>query len=259
MATIDEQAERLETELTLLQAMYPGLVTFDIKSRDFRYTSHGAPKAQLVLRIPDDYPSGEGMPVVISATDKVKADIRDEAKLAFETLVHDDSDGPILDLWIARYEELIDDAPATTLSASVDSQIPVERLNLSSSPSYKTVIIWLHHLLNTNKRKLAVSPSLHASKISGITKPGYPGVLLYAGRSDAINAHVRELKDQNWQAFQIRYDSSDEAVSDGSTELEWRLEGIKGKIVEVETMAELVKAIIAEEDKQTFLKVIGVK
>ncbi|KIW19894.1 hypothetical protein PV08_00469 [Exophiala spinifera] len=114
-----------------------------------------------------------------------------------------------------------------------------ERQNLRHRrPPSKTVIIWLHHLLATSKRKLAVSqphvnsnsnsnsttktakakakptsaspPSVSASTISGMTKPGYPGILLFSGPRDLVDAHVKELKDLNWQAFSKRYDSDED-------------------------------------------------
>jgi ribosomal protein L21E len=265
MAPTDEQTEQLDSELTLLQAMYPESVIFDPRSRELKYTSPSSSKAQLVLRIPYDYPSGDGMALVISATDKAKNDIRDKVTRDIDVIADNEPDGPVLDLWIARYEELLADVPNHLLLAAMDSvdkyqtQHQLQKISISDEPKYKTVIIWLHHLLNTNKRKLATSPSLYPDEISGITKPGYPGVLLYTGCSHAVDAHVQELKDQRWQAFQIRHDSSLENAGTSSIELNWRFAGVQGKIIEVETMAEVVQAIVDEDKKQMFLKAIGVK
>ena len=107
------------------------------------------------------------------------------------------------------------------------------------------LIVWLHHLLNTNKRKQALSPSLPG--VSGITKPGYPGVLIYSGSSEAVHEHVDALKQLNWQAFQVRYES-DEA---------WTFthgEGIK----EVEAMKDVV-AEVGSSNKDHFMEAMRMK
>jgi hypothetical protein len=72
----------------------------------------------------------------------------------------------------------------------------------------QTTIVWLHHLLNTNKRKLALSPTDHA--VSGISKPGYSGVLIFSGPASGVKGHVNVLKQQNWTAFQIMYEDESE-------------------------------------------------
>ncbi|EXJ90514.1 hypothetical protein A1O1_03617 [Capronia coronata CBS 617.96] len=229
----------------------------------------------------------------------------------------------------------------------------------------KTVIIWLHHLLALSKRKLAVTPttttttisttgttmssssssspsSSNSISISGLTKPGYPGIMVFSGPKDLVDAHVRELRGLNWQAFQVRYDSDDEkedgmgwsmaraGTTSGNTNTntntsattttadraaeaasdhvsaatattatgkkkadgrkdkhkhkhnhehsngnkysggsktnnnrhepgEWRFSHGQGKIVEVETMADVVKGIVEEENRKVFLRAVGVK
>ena len=108
-----------------------------------------------------------------------------------------------------------------------------------------TVLVWLHHLLNTNKRKQALSPS--SPEVCGITKPGYPGVLIYTGPSAAVHEHVNELKSLNWQAFQIRLETEDE----------WHLTHGHG-VREVESMKEVV-AEVGEARKEAFLEAMRMK
>lgn len=188
-----------------------------------------------------------------------------------------------------------------------------------ASQQGKTVVVWLHHLLATSKRKLALHPAVTtsgpspssatnpdtpSSSISGITKPGYPGILVFAGPSELVDAHVRSLKALNWQAFQVRYDSAldssrpldtptireeardakdkDQDKDKGANKKanarssvkgnpkhvhsplhdhgeEWQFSHPKGKIIEVESMAELVRAIVREVDRDIFLRAVGVK
>jgi len=66
---------------------------------------------------------------------------------------------------------------------------------------------------------------------------------------DTVNAHVGQLKSQNWQAFQVRFEVED---------LEWVFVHGKG-VKEVESMSEVVKDIEGNKQKEAFLKAVGVK
>lgn len=136
--------------------------------------------------------------------------------------------------------------------------------------------------------------------------------MIFSGAASLVDAHVRELKDLNWQAFQVRYDSFEDGDDDEGEEDDedeesddtrtmsrrrprprrrrrrWRFaheedthdDGNRGvgtmnskrrttttpttgpkvgKIVEVETMAELVKGITRESDRRVFLRAVGVR
>ena len=269
-----EASARLEDELGLLKEMYPHHITFDSKSRDFSYTSPNSPNANLVLRLPDKYPVTEDEPQIILARDKSKNDVRDKVRKAFDVLGVYGANMEILDILIERFEAVTADTMQVGLAAVIDGKEygfhhkSVE-FDLRSKLQPRTVIIWLHHLLATNKRKLAVSLSLNTTilvgdqftplEISGVTKPGYPGIMIFSGRSDLVDAHVRELKGLNWQAFQIRYDSADGDGKNQKVATQWEFSCCRGKIVEVETMAQIVQNIVDEENKQIFLKAVGVK
>ncbi|OCT51084.1 hypothetical protein CLCR_08969 [Cladophialophora carrionii] len=276
MAYIDasENSTRFENELALLEAMYPDLISFDSKSRELKYTSPNSSSAVLVLRLQDQYPAGPDKPQIISASDGSRNDIRDKVQQAFETVAFDEQGSEILDILLNRFEEVMAETTQVPVAETSDGQhnaIKDNRVDADTgfTPPSKTVIIWLHHLLATSKRKLAVNPSLNARvlspkgysspDISGITKPGYPGIMIFSGRSDLVNAHVGELKALNWQAFQIRYDSAEESKQHDHAPDEWQFSCGKGKIVEVGTMAELVQSIVKEHHKSTFLQAVGLK
>ncbi|KAF1831772.1 hypothetical protein BDW02DRAFT_504455 [Decorospora gaudefroyi] len=237
---------RLEIELQLLNAMYPGQTHYSPKSREFKFSddSHAA----LLLRLPDTYPEAAS-PDIVSATDAAKNDLRAHTKRA------------VKELGLAPGEEALDAVIATFLHvlASTTSPSPPDR-DTGPTPgtddrlnTSKTVIIWLHHLLNTNKRKLALSPPPSTPLVSGLTKPGYPGVLVYSGPASAVIEHVNTLKAQNWQAFQVRYEEQ---------EL-WHFAHGTG-VKEVESMSEVVKGVEREAatgkgHKEEFLKAVGIK
>ncbi|KIX02336.1 uncharacterized protein Z518_08277 [Rhinocladiella mackenziei CBS 650.93] len=279
-------AERLEAELSLLSAMYPSTLTFTPQCREVNYTSIISSKSTMTLRLPDQYPE-QGLPELISARDgPTKSDVRDETRRAIEMLGLEKG-FEILDQIINVFEEVVSSREDTAAAETQGDKVPNPVSTPGQShPKSKTVIIWLHHLLATSKRKLAITPTTTSTArstsgisssrtISGITKPGYPGILLFSGPSDLVNAHVHELKTLNWRAFQIRYDSSEDTPTTkvpstsrleperdgekGNGNMEWEFSHGRGKIVEVETMADVVKGIVSERNREIFLRAAGVK
>lgn len=80
-----------------------------------------------------------------------------------------------------------------------------------------------------------------------MTKPGYPGVLVYSGLANAVHEHVDALKHLNWQAFQVRYESEEE----------WTFAHGAG-VKEVEAMKDAV-AEIGLERKERFMDAMRMK
>ena len=225
----EEHPSRLDNEIELLTAIYPDQATYSPKSRELKFTQE---HATLQLRIPDTYPE-IGLPDVLGATDTAKNDIRAHTKTAVQALNLPEGE-EALDAIISAFQQVVSERLETSSIASaksVKSTKSTKQDNKQDPNTKKTVIIWLHHLLNTNKRKLCLSPAF-----AGITKPGYPGVLVYSGPTAAVNAHVNELKAQNWAAFQVRFEE----------EVEWQF--AHGKAVkEVESMADVVKLLEFDE------------
>ncbi|OAL57114.1 hypothetical protein IQ07DRAFT_617519 [Pyrenochaeta sp. DS3sAY3a] len=244
-----QDPSRLHMELELLEAMYPDQTEYNPRSRELRFTFQAG---SLVLRLPDNYPEST-LPDIISATDPSKNDIRDETKSAVKELGLAENE-EALDAIIAAFQQIVE--KSTIISSPHTTQIK-NTVEDSTYEKPKTVVIWLHHLLNTNKRKLALSPP--SQHISGLTKPGYPGILVYSGSYLAVTEHVGTLRAQNWQAFQVRYEE----------ETLWQFSHGKG-VKEVESMAEVVKGVdfSGEEgvasgkgvgQKEEFLKAVGIK
>lgn len=239
----DERDERRKAEIALLQAMYPSDITWHEQRRDITYKPESG--GSLTLRIPDNYP-GEVQPTLIEALDKNKDDIRNTVRRRIDDLGLSTGE-EVLDAIIQAFEDIANETQRTT---KVTGSLLDKKEDTSSNSTCKTVIIWLHHLLNTNKRKLALNPSVNMNQVSGITKPGYPGILVYSGATAAIDAHVSELKNQRWQAFQVRLEDVGEdtwSFSHGS--------GIK----EVESMSEATQSIASQDNQQAFLKAVGIK
>ncbi|KAI0184466.1 hypothetical protein EV127DRAFT_516100 [Xylaria flabelliformis] len=252
-----EAAERFEAELELLLAMYPESLSFSPKARELKYShcsddeTRAKTPAILLLRLPDTYPL-EGFPEVISATGHHKEDLRSATRAVFSSIGAPAGE-EVLDALLLAFRDLAtsQEDPRHNATTETIGKSEPQRTNPLGN---RTVIIWLHHLLNTNKRKLALNPSMAGSKVSGITKPGYPGVLIFSGERGAIESHVSELRNQRWQAFQVRYDTDD----DGASSEIWRFMHGEG-ICEVESMSDIAKSIVDPKQRELFLGSIGVK
>lgn len=224
---------RIESEIALLEAMYPEEVFYTAKSKEVQYSHEGS---VVLLRLPDFYPEAE-QPQIISATNSKKVDLRDKLKQAFESLPVGEE---ALDAIINAFQDLVASSEVEESPQHVH-QMPTRQ---PDDAKKQTTIIWLHHLLNTNKRKLALSPS--DNHVSGISKPGYPGVLIFSGLASGVQEHVNTLKQQNWAAFQIRYEE----------EFEWIFEHGNG-VKEVESMGKVVKDVGAR--KNDFLEAMRLR
>lgn len=254
----EEAEERLGNELALLEAMYPESIAFDPKSRELKYTpptpGEGdglASKGVLVLRLPDTYPVS-GLLDLITAKDAKGQDARTQVSAAFGNLGVGEGE-EVLDAYILAFQDFINESAGDTADQAATQGGSEEEQQPQPQPR-KTVVIWLHHLLNTNKRKLALGPSLDAASVSGLTRPGYPGVMVFSGPRDAVDSHVGELRAQRWQAFQVRYDSGDEGGDDGA----WAFEHGAG-IREVESLGEMAQGILGEGQRGVFLRIMGLK
>lgn len=227
----DEDA-RLQAEIDLLGAIYPENVSYNGKSREIKYSSD---EGAFVLRLPSGYLDNE-LPEALSASIG-KDDARTQLKQHVQSLSTGEE---VLDSLIAAFIDLAGEASQASEVAAASEASP----STVTPNTHATIIIWLHHLLNTNKRKLALSPS---AGVSGITKPGYPGVLIYSGSSQLVHEHIAELKRQNWQAFQVRLE----------TDEVWTFAHGEG-VREVEGMKDVVAAV-GEERKSEFLEAMRMK
>lgn len=238
--TSDGNLERFHNELGLMEAMYPDDISFDAKSQEVIFSPEDG---KVVLRIPPGYPSIE-QPVVISAAHG-HSDLRDEISKQIRDLpVGEES----LDAICLAFSHLVQTADGEKKKTTSVAENDTSTVN--DTPI--TVIIWLHHLLSTTKRKAILDPP--GSAVSGISKPGYPGVLIFTGLADRVHSHVRSLREMNWQAFQIRAELDEE----------WQFRHGTG-MAEVETMGAVVDSImegsegVEKKRKEVFLQAMKMK
>jgi hypothetical protein len=104
----DQGPTRLETELELLEAMYPDQTHYDPKSRELKFSHND--HASLLLRLPESYPE-LGLPDLISATDAAKDDLRTRVKYAVTKLELAEGE-EVLDAIVAAFQQVVESAPA---------------------------------------------------------------------------------------------------------------------------------------------------
>ena len=230
----EEHDERLESEFSLLEAMYPHQVKYNPKARELKYN---VDRGSFRIRLPAGYLTDE-LPEVISAN----IGREDGREILKETIAKCGVGEEVLDSIVSSFNELLDSHHATEQPDDRDNG---KKLGLGAETAKATVIVWLHHLLNTNKRKQALSPP--SLEVSGLTKPGYPGVLVYSGSANGVHEHVNDLRQLNWQAFSIRLESDEE----------WMFQHGKG-VKEFESMKDVV-ADISDDMKELFMEAMRMK
>jgi hypothetical protein len=82
----------------------------------------------------------------------------------------------------------------------------------------KRAWVWFHHIKSETKKAAIVSFSVDCG-VSGVCKPGFPGVLFVSGPSPAVDECLRRVKGLSWQAVQVRLEeeeSDDDDDDDGA-------------------------------------------
>lgn len=240
-------AARLDAELALLAAIYPGETAFEARARELRFR----PSGSLVLRLPDNYltdtASASSLPEVLSAHDERGADVSGGMRAQIATCAPGEE---VLDVLLAGFVEECQQRSARASDANEANDEIAATNDTDTAPC--TVVVWLHHLLAQSKRKLALMPTsadAPGDGVAGVTKPGYPGVMVFSGPARAVRAHLAELRAQRWQAFQVRLEM------EGS---QWTFAHGIG-VVEVESMGEVTRAIEGKDARAAFLEAMKIK
>jgi hypothetical protein len=239
---------RFGMELAVLQTMYPEDVSFSPTNDELTYNCDPTTGSTLILRIPGGYPDEGGLPEVISATGPGKIDLRNHAQDAFSNLGLPAGE-EALDPIILAFQELLSSQNWAALAASAPAPPP-----LRPSDHFKTVIITLHHLNNPSKRELALHPTreVPGQPLSGLTKIGHPGIMVFSGPKNAVDAHVSELRRERWQVFRVGYDSTADLGGDEDDDL-WDFVHGTG-IKEFEDMDEMIEDVKDEREKELLIE-----
>jgi hypothetical protein len=126
------------------------------------------------------------------------------------------------------------------------------------------VLIWSHHLLATSKRKDIIDWCLELS-LWGISKPGYPGIIIVEGALNDVTEFLKRIKSLNWQALTVRHEEIEDVPASASVHATARLReplertfGFhKPRAVEVEkmgTVSEIMKTANLEDMFKSAMK-----
>jgi len=109
----------------------------------------------------------------------------------------------------------------------------------------KFAIIWSHHLLATSKRKDIIEWSDELG-LWGISKPGYPGVIIVEGLEEYVDQFLKRIKSLNWQALSVRHEEVRQfhcAEGEWTQHAQLKRTGEKIGVVEVEHISEITKMV----------------
>lgn len=197
-ATAAENRERQLNEVTLLESMYPEelQVIKHPKSQDddfeFEIRLDPAHSLSFVLS-PKTYPASSGPQVFLSFGSDVPNDTRKQLRAHLRDIVDRQEPGiECVDLIIGDFRQTLDDFNASSHDNDVQRAGQQSSPNTSQTQALR-VVLWMHHLLATSKRRAIVQLSKELG-LGGFSKPGYPGSVFAEGEATAVRTFVDELK-----------------------------------------------------------------
>ncbi|KAF2149636.1 DUF1115-domain-containing protein [Myriangium duriaei CBS 260.36] len=236
---MSENRERQLAELVLLQSMYPEEFQWqtaggtepslsDIEDSD-PSVSLKLDQFTLDLTLPSSYPSTSLPQAYLQCGPHIPTTTRKQARQHLTSTLTTLSPGEeSLDLLVTSLIPLL--ASLTTTSPSPQ---PTSPPTTSNTPvRIHRLLLWAHHLLATSKRRDILSWSRDL-RLSGFSRPGYPGAILVEGEAEDVAEFERRIKALRWQALQVR----------GEEDSDTRMLGEGQGVREVEELSEVVKAL----------------
>ncbi|BGP12434.1 hypothetical protein JCM10213_007000 [Rhodosporidiobolus nylandii] len=127
----------------------------------------------------------------------------------------DDEPLPVFTLFTVLQEWLTANPLPSSRQSSAEPAPPPVRPK-AGPLQLKVVLLWSHHLLATSKRKDIVAWSTEL-ELWGLSKPGYPGVIIVEGLQDHVDDFVWRIKQLQWKALQVRCEQPGAVVSPPSS------------------------------------------
>lgn len=157
-------------------------------------------KTTLPFTLPASYPSN-GQPIVGVSAQHVSNGQLQSLQAALNTIL-DSLSSSTEERLLQIIESFREHVRTTLTQPAIEAIDPKATAKAEATPVSPTVVvlIWFHHLLSTTKRKAIKS----LESLCGISKPGYPGILVLQGRKPALDEAITELKSMRWQAMQVR-------------------------------------------------------
>ncbi|KAL0259334.1 hypothetical protein SLS55_005070 [Diplodia seriata] len=203
-----ENRERQLNEVTLLESMYPEELQIIKHPKgldddlELEIRLDPAHSLSFVLS-PKTYPASSGPQVFLSFGSDVSNDSRGQLRAHLRDIVDQQEPGiECVDLIIGDFRQALDDFNASAREKDVQRAGQHSGPDASQTQALR-VVLWMHHLLATSKRRAIVQLSRELG-LGGFSKPGYPGSVFVEGEATSVRTFVDELKSMRWQAIQER-------------------------------------------------------
>ncbi|KAF2087055.1 hypothetical protein K490DRAFT_65923 [Saccharata proteae CBS 121410] len=262
--SITENVERQCNELALLESMYPSELTVLLapsKQDDCKISIEIEQDAySLGFELSrKSYPRYSVPDVQLSCTGAIPEGVRNGLQSRLNDVLKNQEPGiECVDSIVVDFKDSVEEIRAEWESQKVAQQESLDRARQkdeakqarkqevqrqveAEDASNRTpteglrVVLWMHHLLATAKRKAIVQNS-KASSLAGFSKPGYPGAVYVEGESSSVREFVDDLKSMRWQAIQER---GTQTVEYASLTLTSNSTGI----VEVESLGDIAEGL----------------
>ncbi|EKG12687.1 hypothetical protein MPH_10186 [Macrophomina phaseolina MS6] len=205
--TVDNH-ERQLNEIALLQSMYPE------ELRVVKQPTTPADDFEIDIRLdaghelsfvlsPHSYPASSVPQVFASFGPNVSNGVRKRLRARLRDIVDQQEAGiECVDLIISDFRQALDDLHAAACHGAAQRHYDAPEEARQSEGL--RVVLWMHHLLATSKRRAIVQLSKELG-LGGFSKPGYPGSVYVEGEASAVRAFVDELKVRLRQAQDVLF------------------------------------------------------
>ncbi|CUS07995.1 unnamed protein product [Tuber aestivum] len=202
----NDNRQRQADELVLISSMFPSEFHWESepdaelpeKDPQFYIEIPGASCA-LHFSLPETYPSTSPPEVFLRCGEKIPNAVRSQLRRKVNEAVNSLPQGQeCIDMLLTGVMDIFTSPPK---GENIVTEDAIQDIN--DTPVIVHALLWFHHLLSTQKRKNIVTWA-RPLRLSGYSRPGYPGALFIEGEKESVEEYTSQLKRLKWQAIQVR-------------------------------------------------------
>ncbi|KAG0134715.1 hypothetical protein HOY82DRAFT_668364 [Tuber indicum] len=204
----NDNRQRQADELALISSMFPsefhleGVLGVEPPEKNPQFYIE-IPDASCALHftLPATYPSTSPPEVFLQCDEKIPNAARSELRRKVNKAVSCLPPGQeCIDILLTEVMEIL--APLSSRESIVTEDDNIQDVS-NTPPVVVHALLWFHHLLSAQKRKNIVAWA-RPLRLSGYSRPGYPGALFIEGEKESVGEYISQLKRLKWQAIQVR-------------------------------------------------------